>query len=147
GEGDSFFAVFPSAVAAVEAAGACQLALNREAWPAGAALRVRMGLHTGEATVQDGDYVEHAPINRCARVKRAAQGGQVLLPQATRALARGRLGGGFGLKNLGESRLRARADPELIYQLPPADPPAAFPPIRTAAGRGQSPLPTGTTSL
>src|SRR6201981_3516071 len=44
GEGDSFFAVFPSAVAAVEAAGACQLRLNGEVWPAGAALRVRMGL-------------------------------------------------------------------------------------------------------
>ena len=52
GEGDSFFAVFPSAVAAVEAAGACQLRLKEEAWPAGAALRVRMGLHTGEAHVQ-----------------------------------------------------------------------------------------------
>ena len=48
GEGDSFFAVFPSAVAAVQAAGACQLRLNEAAWPAGAALRVRMGLHTGE---------------------------------------------------------------------------------------------------
>jgi Domain of unknown function (DUF4062)/Adenylate and Guanylate cyclase catalytic domain len=49
GEGDSFFAVFASAAAAVEAAGACQLRLNAEDWPAGAALRVRMGLHTGEA--------------------------------------------------------------------------------------------------
>jgi hypothetical protein len=48
GEGDSFFAVFPGTVAAVEAAGACQLALHGEAWPEGAALRVRMGLHTGE---------------------------------------------------------------------------------------------------
>ena len=57
GEGDSFFAVFASAVAAVEAAGACQLALAGEAWPAGAALRVRMGLHTGEAHVHDGDRV------------------------------------------------------------------------------------------
>jgi class 3 adenylate cyclase len=35
GEGDSFFAVFPGAVAAVEAAGACQLALKREPWPRG----------------------------------------------------------------------------------------------------------------
>ena len=51
GEGDSFFAVFPSAVSAVEAAGACELRLAGEAWPAGAALRVRMGLHTGEAHV------------------------------------------------------------------------------------------------
>jgi len=47
GEGDSVFAVFISAVAAVEAAGACQLRLNAEDWPEGAALRVRMGLHTG----------------------------------------------------------------------------------------------------
>src|SRR5262249_38346144 len=49
GEGDSIFAVFPSAVSAVEAAGACQLRLGTEDWPAGAALRVRMGLHSGEA--------------------------------------------------------------------------------------------------
>src|SRR6478672_6121170 len=76
GEGDSFFAAFASAVAAVEAAGACQLRLGSEPWPTGAALRVRMGLHTGEAHVQEGDYVDHAPINRCARVKAAAQGGR-----------------------------------------------------------------------
>ena len=121
GEGDSFFAVFPSAVAAVEAAGACQLRLKAEAWPAGAALRVRMGLHTGEAHVQDGDYVDHAPINRCARVKAAAYGGQVLLTQTTRDLVAGRLGSGFGLKRLGEFRLRDLAEPELIYQLTHAD--------------------------
>src|SRR6516162_2400314 len=63
GEGDSFFAVFASAVAAVEAAGACQLRLGTQAWPAGAALRVRMGLHTGEARVLGGDYADHVPIN------------------------------------------------------------------------------------
>ena len=54
GEGDSFFAVFPGAVAAVEAAGACQLRLAGEGWPGGAVLRVRMGLHTGEARVRRG---------------------------------------------------------------------------------------------
>src|SRR6516162_3118501 len=131
GEGDSFFAVFPSAVSAVEAAGACQLRLAGEPWPEGAALRVRMGLHTGEARVRDGDYVDHAPINRCARVKAAGHGGQVLVTQATRNLVEGRLGGGFGLKRLGEFRLRDLAEPELIYQLTHADLPADFPPIRT----------------
>src|SRR6516165_5300562 len=135
GEGDSFFAVFPSAVAAVEAAGACQRRLGSEAWPDGAALRVRMGLHTGEASVREGDYVEHAPINRCARVKAAAHGGQVLVSQATYDLVGGRLGGGFGLKELGEFRLRDLAEPELIYQLTHADLPADFPPIRTLAER------------
>jgi hypothetical protein len=58
GERDSFFAVFPSAVSAVEAAGVGQLRLGREAWPAGVALRVRMGLHTGEARVRGGDHLD-----------------------------------------------------------------------------------------
>src|SRR6266487_2843130 len=147
GEGDSFFAAFASAVAAVEAAGVCQLRLQGEAWPAGAVLRVRMGLHTGEAHVHEGDYVDHAPINRSARVKAAAHGGQVLLTQATRDLVAGRLGGGFGLTRLGEFRLRDLAEPELIYQLTHADLPAGFPPIRTVGGRGPRPLPAGTTSL
>src|SRR5438552_882165 len=98
--------------------------LADEAWPAGAALRVRMGLHSGEAHVQDGDYVDHAPINRCARVKAAAHGGQVLVTKTTRDLVAGRLGGGFGLKRLGEFRLRDLAEPELIYQLTHADLPA-----------------------
>jgi predicted ATPase/class 3 adenylate cyclase len=141
GEGDSFFAVFPSAVSAVEAAGACQLRLAGETWPAGAALRVRMGLHTGEAHVRDGDYVDHAPINRCARVKAAAYGGQVLVTKTTRDLVEGRLGSGFGLKGLGDFRLRDLTERELIYQLTHADLPAEFPPIRTAAERtGNLPL-------
>jgi predicted ATPase/class 3 adenylate cyclase len=141
GEGDSFFAVFSSAVAAVEAAGDCQLRLNAEAWPAGAALRVRMGLHTGEARARGSDQVDHAPINRCARVKAAGHGGQVLVTKTTRDLAGGRLGGGFGLTRLGEFRLRDLAEPELIYQLVHADLPADFPPLVTVAERtGNLPL-------
>jgi class 3 adenylate cyclase len=117
GEGDSFFAVFPSAVAAVEAAGNCQLRLSAEEVPPGAALRVRMGLHTGEARVPGSDHVVYAPIKRCARVRAAGYGGQVLLTKTTRDLVAGRLGGGFGLKRLGEFRLRDLAESELIYQL------------------------------
>jgi predicted ATPase/class 3 adenylate cyclase len=142
GEGDSFFAVFPSAVAAVEAAGQCQLALAAEAWPEGAVLRVRMGLHTGEARTLGSDRIDHAPINRCARVKAAGHGGQVLVTKTTRDLAGGRLGGGFGLKQLGEFRLRDLAEPELIYQLTHAGLPADFPPLITVAERaGNLPVP------
>jgi len=141
GEGDSFFAVFPSAVSAVEAAGDCQLRLGGEPWPAGAALRVRMGLHTGEARARGSDRIDHAPINRCARVKAAGHGGQVLVTKTTHDLAGGRLGG-FGLERLGEFRLRDLAEPELIYQLTHAELPAGFPPIRTLAERaGNLPLP------
>jgi len=133
GEGDSFFAVFPSAVAAVEAAGACQLRLAHEAWPAGVALQVRMGLHTGEARARGSDRIDHAPVNRCARVRAAAHGGQVLVTKTTRELVGDRLGGGLGLKKLGAFRLRDLAEPELIYQLTHADLPADFPPIVTLA--------------
>jgi predicted ATPase/class 3 adenylate cyclase len=135
GEGDSFFAVFASAVAAVEAAGACQLALQREAWPEGAVLRVRMGLHTGEARPPGSDHVDHGPVNRCARVKAAAHGGQVLVTQTTRDLVETRLGGGLGLQLLGEFRLRDLAQPELIYQLTHPGLPADFPPLVTIAER------------
>jgi class 3 adenylate cyclase len=92
GEGDSFFAVFHSAVSAVEAAGVCQLRLGREAWPTGTPLRVRMGLHTGEVRVRGGDHLDYTPINRCARVRAAGHGGQVLLTKATSDLVAGRLG-------------------------------------------------------
>jgi predicted ATPase/class 3 adenylate cyclase len=141
GEGDSFFAVFHSAVSAVEAAGMCQLRLGREAWLTGTPLRVRMGLHTGEVRVRGGDHLDHSLINRCARVRAAGHGGQVLLTKATRDLVAGRLGGGFALKRLGEFRLRDLAAPELIFQLIHADLPVDFPPIHTVAERtGNLPL-------
>src|SRR5216110_2539252 len=101
-----------------------------------------MGLHTGEARVRGRGRVDHAPINRCARVKAAAHGGQVLVTKTTRDLVEGRLGGGFGLTRLGEFRLRDLAEPELIYQLTHADLPAEFPPLVTLAERpGNLPLP------
>ena len=87
------------------------------------------------------DHIDHAPINRCARVKAAAHGGQVLVTQTTRDLAGGQLGGGFGFKRLGEFRLRDLAEPELIYQLTHADLPDDFPPLVTVAERaGNLPL-------
>src|SRR5215213_6913495 len=56
-EGDSFFVVFTSAIRAVAAAAKAQRELFQHAWPDGEAIHVRMGLHTGEATLGGGDYV------------------------------------------------------------------------------------------
>ena len=89
-----------------------------------------MGLHTGE--VRGGDHVDYTPINRCARVRAAGHGGQVLLTKATRDLVAGHLATGFGLKELGEFRLRDMATPEVIFQLTHADLPVDFPPIHTS---------------
>ena len=84
-EGDSFFVVFASARSAVAAAVAAQRALATEGWPDDAAVRVRMGLHTGEAATSGGSLVG-LDLNRAARIAAAANGGQILVSDATRAL-------------------------------------------------------------
>ncbi len=66
GEGDSVLAAFAGAGEAVAAALALQLAFSAERWPGGVRLRVRMGLHTGEAAIRDGDY-EGLEVNRATR--------------------------------------------------------------------------------
>src|SRR5579883_1524789 len=78
GEGDSLFAVFVLASDAVAAALAGQRALVAEDWGEIEPLRVRMGLHTGEADLREGDYYG-AAVNRCARIRAAGHGGQILL--------------------------------------------------------------------
>jgi len=134
GEGDSFFAVFASAVAAVEAAGACQLRLGSEPWPAGAALRVRMGLHTGQGQLAGGEYVG-IDVHRAARIAAAGHGGQILISDATRALAETGLPAGLTLLDLGRHRLKALADPQRLYQLVVQGLPSQFPPPRSLDAR------------
>jgi class 3 adenylate cyclase len=82
---DELFAAFQRAGDAVRAAIAGQRALGDHAWPEGAILRVRMGLHTGEPAVEGGAYLG-LDVNRAARICADAHGGQVLLSQTTREL-------------------------------------------------------------
>src|SRR5262245_43979873 len=130
GEGDSRFCVFARATDAVAAALAIQRALHAEPWPTRQPLRVRVALHTGEADLRAGDYYGPA-VNRCARIRAVARGGQVLLSRATVDLARDAPPGGLGLRDLGEHRLSDLARPEQLFQLVHADLPAAFPPPRS----------------
>jgi class 3 adenylate cyclase len=101
GEGDSCFAVFARATDALAAAVSLQRAFHAEPWPAETPLRVRMAVHTGEADLHEGDYLGPA-VNRCARLRAAAHGGQLLLSLATQDLVRDRLPGGVSLRDLGE---------------------------------------------
>jgi predicted ATPase/class 3 adenylate cyclase len=146
GEGDSFFSVFPSATAALEAAGAVQARLAAGPWPEGVAMRVRMALNSGDGDYRDGEYHGHAVINRCARLRAAAHGGQVLVTKTTRDLAAPHLGGGLTLHDLGEHRLRDLAAPEHVYQLAGADFPRNAEPILTLDARNNN-LPVQVTSF
>jgi predicted ATPase/class 3 adenylate cyclase len=93
-------------------------------------LKVRMALHTGEAVLREGDYYG-AAVNRCARLRAAAHGGQALLSGATEEALQGRLPEGIRLKDLGSHRLRDLARPERVYQLLHPELPADFPPLRS----------------
>jgi class 3 adenylate cyclase len=84
-EGDAFFVAFSRARDAVAAAVAGQRALASGNWPEGLELRVRMGVHTGEATVRIDDYVG-LDVHRAARICSAGHGGQVLVSGSTREL-------------------------------------------------------------
>jgi predicted ATPase/class 3 adenylate cyclase len=127
-QGDGLCAAFATAPDALAAALAAQLALHREPWPGGEALRVRMALHTGAAEPQDGDFVG-ACLNRLGRLLGTGHGGQTLLSRTTYDLVREALPPGAGLRDLGEHRLRDLAAPEQVFQLLHAGLPDAFPPL------------------
>jgi len=144
-EGDSFFVAFPAASDAVAAAIDAQRAVAAEAWPAGGSVRVRMGLHAGEATVVGGSLVGLA-INRAARIAGVAHGGQVLVSAAVRALAGEELPPEATLVDLGAHRLKDLREPEHLYQLAAPDLPESFPPLATLDARPNN-LPTQLTSF
>jgi predicted ATPase/class 3 adenylate cyclase len=129
-EGDAVFAAFGSAPRGVAAAIAGQRALAAEDWPDGTAIKVRMGLHTGEGTVSGETYVG-IDVHRAARIAAAGHGGQVLISAATRMLAEANLPEGVTLEDLGEHRLKDLSRPEHISQLVIAGLPSSFPPIRS----------------
>ena len=127
-EGDSFFIVFPSAPGAVAAAVSAQRALDAEPWPDGAEVRVRIGLHTGEASIGTDGYVG-LHVHRASRIASVAHGGQVVLSDATRSLVDQALPDGAELRDLGEHRLKDLDRPERLWQLVIPGIRNEFPPI------------------
>ena len=126
GEGDSIFSVFVRASDAAAAACAIQQALLHQAWPADISIRVRMALHTGESELREDDYYG-ATVNRCARLRAIAHGGQVILSQATAELVQDALPEAVSLRDLGSHRLKDLQRPEQVFQLLHPDLPADFP--------------------
>jgi predicted ATPase len=89
-----------------------------------------MALHTGEADLRAGDYYG-AAVNRCARLRAVAHGGQVLVSQTTHDLVRGTHQDGSGFTDLGEHRLRDLTAAERVFQLTAPGLPDSFPPLRS----------------
>lgn len=108
--GDSFAAAFPRTSDAAAAAAAAQHELTTAEWGSGPALRVRMGLHVGEAEERGGDYFGPV-VNTAARVQAAGHGGQVLMTAAVRTTA------SLAATDLGVYQLRDIDEPIHLYQL------------------------------
>jgi predicted ATPase/DNA-binding winged helix-turn-helix (wHTH) protein/class 3 adenylate cyclase len=116
GAGDAVAAAFDSPAAAVAAALAGQVALEQGAWSGAPPLRARLGLHTGEAARAGTDYAGEALV-RCARLAAVAGSGQVVLSEATAALARDALPDGTALEDLGAHRLVDVPRPVRLFRL------------------------------
>ena len=145
GEGDSIFAVFLRATDAVGAAYAAQQLLLGETWPEDIAINVRMALHTGESELREHDYYGNA-VNRCARLRSIAHGGQVLISEATAQLVRDDLPGEISLRELGSHRLKDLQRPEQVFQLIHPGLPADFPALNSLDTRPHN-LPIQLTSF
>jgi predicted ATPase/class 3 adenylate cyclase len=128
--GDGLFHSFPSARRAAAAASEAQLEMAEHAWPAGAVVRARMGLHTGEPISGRTRYFG-MDVHRAARIAAAGHGGQILLSQTTRDLVGNDLPQTASLTDLGQHWLKDLAEPEHLYQLSVEGLPRAFPPLRS----------------
>ena len=143
--GDGLMAVFSSASDGVRACLEAQRTLQTEPWGATGPLRVRMGLHAGEAQPRADDFYGPS-VNRAARIMAAAHGGQVLLSGFVAELAGERLPEGAGLRDLGEHRLKDLFQPEHIFQLVHPALGSDFPPLATLSRRPNN-LPTQTSEF
>jgi predicted ATPase/class 3 adenylate cyclase/DNA-binding CsgD family transcriptional regulator len=140
GEGDSFVVAFARASDAV----ACALGLQRTPL---APISLRIGVHTGEVQLRDeGNYIGPA-INRAARLRNLAHGGQTVLSAATEAMVADTLPADVWLADLGTHELRGVARPERVVQLCHPDLRNDFPPLRTTKSVAGHNLPAQFTSF
>jgi predicted ATPase len=134
GEGDSFVVAFARASDAV----ACALKLQQAPL---APIRLRIGVHTGEVRLRDeGNYIGPT-INRTARLRDLAHGGQTVLSGVTEELVFDQLPVDAWLTDLGTHRLRDVARPERVAQLCHPDIRNEFPPLRVTRTAAPQRLP------
>jgi len=128
--GDAFCAAFADPLSALEAAIEIQRALHEVTWPTESGIRVRVGIHTGTARSEDGDYFGPA-LNRVARLMAAGHGGQILVSSASQRLLVESLPDGVALRSHGVHHLKDLDRPEEIFQVVLGDAPEEFAPLRT----------------
>jgi predicted ATPase/class 3 adenylate cyclase len=140
-EGDGFFIAFAHPAAALRAVIDLQRAISAHSWPEGGRVRVRAGLHIGEAEPANDDYIAYA-VHEAARISASAHGGQTITSEAVVSATKAHLPTDVTLRPLGTHELKDVGALRL-YQLCHPELPDVFPALRSAGGvRGYLPSPT-----
>jgi class 3 adenylate cyclase len=127
---DEFLGVFERAPAALEAAMAIQRTLFERTWPDEAQVRVRIGLHLGQATLTEGGYIGLA-VHTVARITSVAHGGQILLSVDVKESQQG---DHVGFLSLGSHHLAGLPEPIELFQVSGEGLISEFPPLRLPPG-------------
>lgn len=129
-QGDAFLVVFARPTDAIAAALVIQRSVEAHSWPDDGRLRVRLGLHTGEAVVRGRDYVGQE-VHRASRFCDSGHGGQIVVSHTTADLVREFLPTETTLTDLGRYTLKDLDDPQRLFQLSAEGLGSTFPRLRT----------------
>jgi predicted ATPase/class 3 adenylate cyclase len=143
--GDAFCTAFHRAGDALKAAYQAQThlqELNGEQTP----IRVRMGIHTGEAEALDGEYHGYLTLSLTQRLMSAGHGGQILVSGATENLLRSQLSKEVSLRDLGNQTVRDVPELVRVFQVTAPLLQVDFPALRTTPSHPNN-LPTQLTSF
>src|SRR5688500_11245365 len=127
--GDAFCAAFHTAADALKAAVKAQQGLQSEAW-GDCVIRVRMGIHTGEAEVHDNEYKGYLTLSLVQRLMSAGHGAQILVSGATENLLRGQLPKEVELRDLGKHHFKDVPQPVRLIQVIAPGLTTEFPPLQ-----------------
>ena len=130
--GDGIHAVFSTAIDAINASLDAQreFQISEISETSEVSIRVRMGIHTGEAELRDGDYYG-GTLNRAARIMGIGHGGQILISETTLQIAREHLSKDVSALDLGQHQLKGLSNPEKIYQISTPDLQGEFPALKS----------------
>lgn len=144
--GDGFQIAFSSPIDAIKAATAAQTEFWNQDWGDIGALRVRMGIHTGEAEIDNQDYIPGLTFFRVSHIMSAGHGGQILASSVTAELLRDELSERLSLKDLGNHYFKGLSQAEHLYQVMVPGLPQDFPPLSTEKPQLHN-LPTETSTF
>jgi len=130
---DEFFAAFERPVAALDAAVAIQRALERRTWGDGVVCRVRAGIHSGEAILDDTGYIGLS-VHTAARICAAAHGGQIVVSETTRAAVEA-FAANIDFVSLGRHQLAGLPQSQELFQVLARGLRTEFPALRTTGAR------------